>query len=452
MPTHALPETLDKIFLDTTLSWGNKHPRDTLLRDLWENDRDYLLWAANLKTDKPNKYSLPRYQSSLVALALEISGLSAEESEAKLNELQRWRILSREGTGLSSLSRPTRDDCRNIIARCNLLGVHGDLDGIFSGASAICYGGALEGGKLPGGFHRVRLFRYGFRSLADYSDAFFTGKSASGRTSNENETCSVVIDFAAHPHASLNLDHHTTALSFWEFGTDIPVGIFDPKFPSCPRLLADCCGLPIPEPVLAGCDMVDGARYASIGETSTLDNPFVALEYALGVEVSDIVATKALFTLAEAKLDPYSLLEQPVWKARVELVRLEFDEQRSYWSKSSRFQFFEDLLAVSDARLAPYSSSRFRYIPFENETVVKYPYLVTIRPKSQTSVNLGISRNPFYREKEFFDRNPKNLGAIAKALGEGGGRLEASAVTIEVSQLSDTIRRILALLQEESLS
>ena len=303
----------------------------------------------------------------------------------------------------------------------------------------------MGSGSQPGAFHRIRIFRYGFRSLADYTEAFLADFGS------ENECCSVVIDFAAHPQATLNLDHHATALSYWEFGAERPVGIFDTKYPSCPSLLADCCGLDIPAEVLAGCDKVDGALYRSVEDSADLSNPFVALEFALGVDVSDLVAKKAVLTLAEAKLDPHALLRQPIWKARVDLVALEFEEQRSYWSKKSRFQTRNNLLAIADARLSPYSASRFRYLPFENEEVHALPYLVTIRPKSNRQLNLGISRNPFFPQPSFFQENPRNLGALAKALGEGGGRVEASAVSIEEHHLDATVLKILSFLEGEEV-
>lgn len=438
-------ETLQIIFQDTTLGWGSKHPRESLLVDIWKSDRDYLLWAANLKPDKPNKHPLPTYQASLVSLAFELPGLGEEERTQKLSALTTWRALARNGDGLNDLPRPSVRDCQNIISRCNILGAHGDLDGIYSAASAIAVGGALDGGSLPGAFHRLRLFRYGFRSLAEYTEAVFEG------TENDNEPCSVIIDFAAHPQATLNLDHHATALSYWEFGTERPSGVFDTRFPSCPSLLAKCCGLDIPDEILSGCDMVDGAKYPRLEDSSDLRNPFVALEFALGVDVSDLVAKKAILTLAEGKLDPYALLNQEIWKARVHLVSLEFEEQRSYWNKKSRYHMLNDMVAVADARLSPYSAARFRYLPFENEDVLTRPYLVTIRPKMNHQVNLGIARNPFFASPEIFQTQPKNLGALAKRLGEGGGRIEASAVTLQDSELSRALATIGSFLLSEDV-
>lgn len=434
-----------QVFRDTPIGWGSKYPRETALQEIWETDSEYLLWAANLKPDRPNRHPLPTLQNSLVRLVSELRVLSQEEQDAKLQELAGWRMLAHEGEGIARLPRPSKDDCQRIIANATIVGAHSDLDGIYSAAAAIAAGGALSLGKMPGAFHRIRLFRYGFRGLQEYSEALF------GEYQRENECCAVVIDFAAHPDATLNLDHHATALSYWAFASPLPQGVYDPTFPSCPRLLSECCGLQIPEEVLVGCDLVDGAQYRSVEQTLDFSNPFVALEFALQVDVSELIAKKAVLTLADSGLDPQSLLSQAVWRTRVELVRHEADEQRAYWEKKSRFQIHHDILAVADARMAPYSASRFRYMPFENEEVANTPYLLTIRPKSSTHFNLGISRNPFYPSPELFEQKPRNLGALAKQLGEGGGRREASAVTIEQHALPAVIERTLAFLTEGPL-
>lgn len=51
-----------------------------------------------------------------------------------------------------------------------------------------------------------------------------------------------------------------------------------------------------------------------------------------------------------------------------------------------------DWLAVADSRLAPYSSTRFRYLPFELEEVAHRPFLITLRPSGPNRVNIGIGR------------------------------------------------------------
>ena len=328
---------------------------------------------------------MPAEQTSLVRIAHLVT--SGEEDEAKrlLKSFQQWKELTQQGLGLGNLPRPSRTQCMKTMQNCTLLGCHWDLDGMYSAAIAICLGGALEGGKIRGAFGRLRLFRYGFRSLDEYTEALGAGK---------DET-TVIIDYAAHPQAALTLDHHMTSLSYWELGAPIPTGIYEPSMPSCPRLLATFCGLEVSEEVLCGCDLVDGALYANVAQASDLSHPFVALEYALSVDVSEPVAKKVILTLAENQLDPQSVLSQAVWKARLALVALELEEQRSFWQKESRFRHLSDLLSVADARLAPHSATRFRYLPFENSDVIQRAYLVTIRPQSANRVNLGISRNPF---------------------------------------------------------
>ena len=39
--------TPEAVFEEVVLNWGSKHA-DSKLSDLWEHDRSYLLWAANL--------------------------------------------------------------------------------------------------------------------------------------------------------------------------------------------------------------------------------------------------------------------------------------------------------------------------------------------------------------------------------------------------------------------
>ena len=371
-----------QVFRDTPIGWGSKYPRETALQEIWETDSEYLLWAANLKPDRPNRHPLPTLQNSLVRLVSELRVLSQEEQDAKLQELAGWRMLAHEGEGIARLPRPSKDDCQRIIANATIVGAHSDLDGIYSAAAAIAAGGALSLGKMPGAFHRIRLFRYG---LQEYSEALF------GEYQRENECCAVVIDFAAHPDATLNLDHHATALSYWAFASPLPQGVYDPTFPSCPRLLSECCGLQIPEEVLVGCDLVDGAQYRSVEQTLDFSNPFVALEFALQVDVSELIAKKAVLTLADSGLDPQSLLSQAVWRTRVELVRHEADEQRAYWEKKSRFQihhFAICLLRTKRLRTLHTCSPFVRSLRLIS--ISASPEIRSIRRRSCSNRSLGI--------------------------------------------------------------
>ena len=426
------------IFGEQVLDTG-KHAGKRL-QQIWLEDRNYLLWSANLAKN-PCTYPPPRYKVELVKIAHLLESGDEKGARKLLNELHAWQQLTEEGIGLSDLPRPSKKECLEIISSCNLLGGHCDLDGIYSLASAICSGGALGGPKAKNAFSRLRLFRYGFRHIQDYSQAIGM---------NDKDTL-VVIDFSAHPQAALNLDHHTTSLSYWELGAPIPKGIYESSMPSCPRLLSTYCGLDIAEDILTGCDMVDGAMYKNVEQTTDLKNPYVALEHALSLDVSDIVAKKVVLTLAENNLDPLSVLGQPIWKSRLELLELELAEQRSYWQKPNRIRAHGKLIAVADARLAPYSASRFRYLPFELDEVHSRPYLVTIRPSGHSKVNLGTARNPFYSEPEFYKRHPLNLGTLAKSLGKGGGRQEVASLTIDIHCLNTALEQTLSAIERSAL-
>ncbi len=424
--------TPQELFGDTTLGWGNKYAEAKLV-DIWDNDRQYLLWSANL-TKNPCERPPAADVVARVRIAYLFSQGKTEEGEALFREFQRWEALALRGEALDGLERPSREECCALLSRCTILAGHSDLDGIFSLAIAMARGGALERGKMRGAFSRLRLLRYGFRSLEDYTQLLAA----------EPDDVLVIIDFAAHPKAALTLDHHVTALQYWELGAPAPVGVFEPSMPSCPRLLATFCGLSVPEEILCGCDLVDGALYASVEQAHDLDNPFVALEAALSLDVSDSVAKKVVFLLAENDLQPGAVLELPVWRARVELLKLELEEQRSFWRKGGRLKPFGDLLAVADARLAPYSPSRFRYLPFEFDDARLRPYLVTVRPSGGGRVNLGVARNPFYRDKDHFRLRPVNLGALCRRLGKGGGRNEVGSLTIDSGVLSSVLESIAA--------
>ena len=436
---NSSPDLLSAVFGDFTLDWGNKYPAKTLA-EIWRIDRDYLFWAANLIPNKQHNYRLPKFQETLIRAAHSIMHAEAAEGAKLREDLERWLALTQQGDGLDTLQRPTPRQCRDLLTECTVLGGHSDLDGVYSVAIAISLGGALSkvrkdgGAKTSGMFGKLRLFRYGFNTLQDY-------RSAVGARDGD---AVVVIDFAALPGAALNLDHHATCLSFWELGTTIPTGIFDTSMPSCPRLLGTHCGLKISEDILSGCDLVDGAQYSTVDQTIDLSNPFVALEHALSLDVSDTVAKKVILTLVENDLDPYSVLSQPIWKARLELLRHEVEEQRSFWSKPAHARTTDPYVAVVDARLAPYSPSRFRYLPFEIDAVREKPYLLTIRSGGGPRINIGLSRNPFYRDPSFFEYHPLNLGSLARTLGKGGGRVEASAFTIEMGILEPTVARALA--------
>ncbi len=422
--------TPQEIFGDMVLGWGREHSQKRIV-DVWAENPDYLRWAANLSKNKCASPP-PRPIVEMIRIAHYAGSGEGDRAAELFSQFQTWRNLAEEGIGLEELPRPTRADCHRILSNCTVLGGHHDLDGIYSLAIAIARGGALEYGKRRGAFSRLRLFRYGFRNILDYTQALAAAA----------DDVVVIVDYAAHPQAALTLDHHVTSLSYWEPGTDLPCGIFAPTMPSCPRLLATYCGLEVPEEVLTGCDMVDGALYRSVEQAADLTNPFVALELALSLDVSDVIAKKVILTLAEHNLDPYSILNQPVWKARIELLKLELEEQRGFWSRGERIKCPNELVAVADSRLAPYSASRFRYLPLENEDALSRPYLITVRPSGQARVNLGIARNPFYSKPEFFARNPLNLGALARAVGKGGGRQEVGSSTIDAPQLTASIETV----------
>jgi len=424
---------IEEIFADVPVAWGKKYPPETKLVEIWKTDPEYLLWASNLTKNKAAR-TLPPQQFHLVHIAHAMQQGQNSEAKKLLDTYQHWEKLSLRGENLDKLPRPTAKKCQALLESCTLLCGHSDLDGIYSLAIAITKGGALSQSgavnKIP--FSKLRLFNYNFNSLDDYTNGIKATKDDSV----------VIIDFAAHPQASLNLDHHSTCLSFWQIGTELPVGIFDISMPSCPRLLAVHCGLKVDEELLAGSDMIDGAQYKNVAQASDLTNPFVALELSLSVDVSEIVAKKAIITLAENKLDPNSVLSSPSWAARTKLIAEELKEQRSYWSKANRFDNSRELVATADARNAPYPAGRFRYLPFENQQVIEKPYLITIRNSYRDNVNLGTSRNPFYKNKKFFDSHSVDLGVLSRSLGQGGGRKEAASLTIPASQLSKTIEVI----------
>lgn len=424
--------TVHDVFRDTTVDWGKKYSPDTPLSKIWEQDKEYLLWACNLKQGRPCDNPPGPVVRALVEIAFDLGEGRKDQAVKKFAAYDEWYQISQVGEGLEKLPRPSQAECLNILERCSLLGGHGDLDGLYSMAIAIAHGKALisSSKKIP--YSKLRIFRYGFRNLEEYT---------AGLERAANDVL-VIIDFSAHPDAALTLDHHATCLSFWPKDTAVPVGIYDTTMPSCPRLLATHCGFSLASELLTGCDMIDGAMYTSIEQTTDLSNPFVALELALTVDVSDAIAKKVVITLAENGLDPYAVLSQPVWKARIAFIQEQLSEQRSYWSKKQRFSVDEPYTAVADGSQAPYSVSRFRYMPFENSTVRDKPFLISIRPATGQRVNLGISRNPFYSKQDFFKRHDVNLGALAKLIGRGGGRREVGSCTIMREQRDVAIAKI----------
>ncbi|MFN8389490.1 MAG: hypothetical protein U0136_04290 [Bdellovibrionota bacterium] len=428
------PLTVERVLGDYRLDSG-KYSGKPLIQ-IWAEDRNYLLWSANLAKN-PCTYPPPRLKVELIKIANLIESGEHEKAVELYRDLKHWIDLTENGVGLSELPRPSREECMAIISSCTILGGHADLDGIYSLAIAMHAGGALEHGRMKGAFARLRLFRYGFRQLLDYTNAIGADK----------DDTVVVIDFSAHPQAALNLDHHTTSLCYWDLGSPLPVGVYEPSMPSCPRLLATFCGLKLDEDLLCGCDMVDGALYSSVEQTTDFTNPYVALEHCLSLDVSDTIAKKVALLLAEHALDPYAVLDQPSWKSRVDLLKHELEEQRMFWARSNRIHFHGDLISIADSRLAPYSPSRFRYLPFENDRVRGLPYLITVRPAGYSKVNLSVSRNPFFAKPEFYVENPINLGALAKSMGKGGGRKEVSSLTLDVHQLSGAIDQVVAAIE-----
>lgn len=425
--------TFEKIFRDTTVDWGKKYAPNTRLLDIWLKDREYLLWACNLKKGKPCDNPPGAVVRALVQIAHELASGKEDYASQQFSSFEQWFKVSQLGEGLEELPRPSRDECLSIIARCSLLGGHSDLDGLYSMAIAIAKGGALKSvskNSIP--HSRLRIFRYSFKNLEEYSIALDASK---------NDT-TVIIDFSAHPLAHLTLDHHATCLSFWPPHSPLPPGIYDTSIPSCPRLLETYCAFGLDAELLSGCDMIDGARYSSVEQTTDLSNPFVALELALTVDVSDVIAKKVVITLAENNLDPYSVISGNSWKARIAFLQEQLTEQRSYWSKANRFLTEDNFTAVADATLAPYSASRFRYLPFENDAVRDKPFLISLRSSGAERINLGISQNPFFKKKDFFETANVNLGALARSLGRGGGRREVGSCTIMKNQIEDCILKI----------
>ena len=444
------------LFGDGTLTWGRKHPRGTPLADVWKRDRDYLVWSANLVEGRPSDLAIPPAVRHQIAIALRLAQSKHAEAEAMFDQYEKWEALSQQGIGLSDLPRPGREECRRLIAGATMLGGHSDLDGIYSLAALLACGGALgfsnetsSPKEKPRG-EKIRLLGYAIRSREDYDTTLnLSSRGGTAEAEAEKDDSIVIVDFAAHPKAVLNLDHHATTLSFWELGTPVPAGVYETTMPSCPRLLASFCGLEIPSEILSGCDMIDGALYTSIDDTTDLKNPFVALNYCFSVEASDVVLRQAVLTLAGHQLNPDSLLTQPIWKARLKLIELELEEQRVYWRKKSRFRVDHPVAAIADGRGAPYSTSNFRYLPFEDDGVNSKPYLITLRPPNMfNKINIGISRNPFYANPELFSSHPINLGALARSLGQGGGRIEASSVTVPTAELTGTVNTILVELEQ----
>ncbi len=420
-----------EVFGTQPIRYGNKYDHSTPLFEIWQKDRDYLLFAANLTAKKNNARPIGSPQFDLIRVANELTSGDKAAASKLYAQFSGWYRHAHLGEGLDELPRPTPKECRKILSETTVLAGHFDLDGIYSVASAIAIGGALGG---PSGgdparqgalFSRLRLLRYGANQLQEFTQML---------AARAGEVVTI-IDFAAHPEAALTLDHHATCLKFWELGRDLPCGIYDISMPSCPRLLATHCGLAIPEPILSGCDMVDGAQYVNVEQTIDLTNPYVALELSLQVDVSEPIAKKAVITLADNDLDPQSVLREPIWQARINLLALELEEQQRFWSKPRHIDTRSEVVAVADARLAPYPGARFRYLPFANDQVRDRPYLITIRTSGVGRTNLGLGRNPFYRDPSFFEYHPLNLGALAQELGKGGGRMEASSVTVETGDL-----------------
>lgn len=263
--------TPEAVFEEVVLNWGSKHA-DSKLSDLWEHDRSYLLWAANLGKSPCYWPPTPDIVARIKIAYLFAQG-HAEEGERLFAEFQRWSAISMRGEGLSELPRPGREKCAEIISRCNLLAGHSDLDGIYSVVIAMKLGGALEGGKMKGAFGSLKLLRYGHKSLEDYTQALAV----------DEEDTTVIIDFAAHPAAALTLRPPHYCAAVLGAGFSDATGIYEPSMPSCPRLLATFCGLSVSEEILSGCDRVDGAIYKNVEETIDLSNPFVALEAALSL-------------------------------------------------------------------------------------------------------------------------------------------------------------------------
>ena len=428
--------TLQEIFKDTTLSWGQKHYNRKLI-DVWKTDRGYLVWACNLDRSKPRAAtdSLPPVAvCRLVKIALELERGDPKLANEAFERFSGWHELSQRGIGLEEIIKPSPAECRKALAQCTVLGGHSDLDGLYSMAIAIAHGKAL-GGPTRAQSGSIRVLNYYFSKLSQYTAAL--GLIPGDRL--------VVIDFAAHPDAMLTFDHHSTCLSFWEEGTPRPAGVYDTAIPSCPRLLAIYCEFEIDETILAGCDQVDGAMYPNLEAALSLSNPFSALEYCLGVDVSDVTRRDVVLTLAQNKLDPHSVLDQPSWKARLRLVKCEMDEQRKFWENPELVVHKTKHAVVIDSREAPHSASKFRYLPFELPAVEKRPYLITFRStRFSDTINLGVGRNPFLSDRTIYEKNPLDVGALLKSLGQGGGRKEVGSLTIPRSELESVLEKIIA--------
>ncbi len=429
------------IFAGTPIAWGRKYPREKKLDEIWAIDRGYLIWGSNLDPAKRCDSPLPAYQRSLVELAFKLSMGNQSSVAEEFAALERWRRLAQEGEGLAALPRPSVEQCQKLIRDSTILAGHNDLDGIYSVAIALAKGGALSSltTKQNPPFSRIRILKYGLKDLAEYT----------ARLAPSEGDKVVVIDFAAHPGAALNLDHHSTSLCYWEFGTPPPTGIFDPSIPSCPRLLSSHCGIEVDEAILAGCDMIDGAIYDSFDQAFDLKNPFVALALALDVDTSEVILKKTALTLAAGELDPQSVLGEPIWKARVALVKLELEEQARYWTSGKRITLAGERVSIADALLSPYPAHRYRYSPFMNEEALDRPYLITLRPSGRpTLLNIGVGRNPFYKDREFYNSYPVNIGAMSKSLGGGGGRVEVGSFTIPLQERDRYVRAVVDVLEQ----
>lgn len=439
------PLTYEQVFGQEVLTWGKKHPGRPTLLSIWRSDPDYLIWGANLKKGSPCPSPLPSKHRALVTIAGLIFKKQFDDAARMFEEFQRWSELTEDGRGLETLPRPTSDECREAFEALTILGGHSDLDGIMSMALIVHQTPSLRSRYSDQELmRRIRVLRYGFRELKDYSAALDlpTSPLDGGEPPTTLESV-VIVDFAAHPAAALTLDHHVTCLSYWELGSAPPRGIFDPSIPSCPRLLSIYTGLKAPEEILQSCDMIDGARYSSLDQALELDNPFISLECCLSIDVTEIELRKLVLELASNDLDVQHTLKAPIWKARLALASIEFDAQREYWAQPGKTEKRSELLFIADSREAPHSASRFRFVPFSAPGAVDSPYMLTLRASGPGRVNLGIGQNPFFHDQRWFESKGCNVGALSRRVGNGGGgRKEVGSTTIPLEQLAEAIRLI----------
>lgn len=424
--------SIEKIFSDYTLQWGKKYSPNTPLIELWNSDRDYLLWGAKL-SGKNNKdsFSLPPLQLELVVMAYLFETGKVEEAEKRFSHFKRWYDLTQQGIGIEKLKKAEISNALNSIENCEYLVAHTDLDGLMSAAILIKNLSALSKLDSKNKYRNLRLMNYGGNTLRDFTE----------QLEIPAEKSFVTVDFATHPDSALTIDHHATSLSFIELGAKLPPVVLDLTAPSCPHLIDQYFNLGLPKDLISNCNKIDGAQYQNLNETTDLSNPYIALELCLKIAVGDNIQINVVKELVESNLDVNAVLESKSFKARIDLIKTFLDEQRDYFKNSDLIDDSHELYSIVDGSFAPHPLTLFRYMPFESKDVINRPYLISIRSQRRRSLNLGLSRNPFY-PTSFFENKAVNLGGLAKRLGKGGGRVEAASLMIPAAEKSAILKII----------